>query len=189
MALREFIQRCLDQHYESMVRSVEGLTPRELSWRPDLQSMSIGFLVWHYGRTLDRWIHTRVLEILQLWEQGWASRFDQLPPDPDNTGYGHTSEQLERFQVPSVEVLLSYATAAKNKTIEFLDSVDDEILEQVTLVNPRGGRIPLVLMFQQLLWEVNQHGGQIAYLRGLQRGIEDRTYTGGILESVAQDAQ
>jgi hypothetical protein len=88
-----------------------------------------------------------------------------------------------------VEVLLGYAKSAKNKTMEFLDGVDDETLEQVTLVNPRGGRIPLVLMFQQLLWEVNQHGGQIAYLRGLQRGIEDRTYTGGILESAAQDAQ
>ena len=82
MALKEFIQRCLEQNHESLVRSVEGLSQRELSWRPDPQSMSIGFLVWHYGRTLDRWIHTRVLESLQLWEQGWASQFEQAPPTP-----------------------------------------------------------------------------------------------------------
>ena len=189
MTLVKFIQRCLDQHYESMLRSVEGLTQHELSWRPNPQSMSIGFLVWHYGRTLDRWIHTRVLETLQLWEQGWASRFDHLSPDPDNTGYGHTSDQLEQFRVPSASILLGYARAAKDKTMEFLGSVDDDTLDKVMLVNPRGGHIPLVVMFQQLVWEVNQHGGQIAYLRGLQRGIEDRTYTGGALERAAQDAQ
>ena len=188
MALKEFIQRCLDQNHESLVRSVEGLSQRELSWRPDPQSMSIGFLIWHYGRTLDRWIHTRVLESLQLWEKGWASQFDQVPPDPDNTGYGHTAEQLGQFQAPSSSILLGYAKVAKDKTMEFLDGVDDDILEQVKLVNPRGGCIPLVLLFQQLIWEVNQHGGQIAYLRGLQRGIEDPTYTGGVLEAAARDA-
>ena len=96
MALKEFIQQCLEQNYESLVRSVDGLTHRELSWRPVPRSMSIGFLAWHYGRTLDRWIHTRVLETLQLWEQGWADRFDR-PLDPNDTGYGFTSEQLARI--------------------------------------------------------------------------------------------
>ncbi len=39
-------------------------------------------------------------------------------------------------------------------------------------------------LFQQLLWELNQHGGQIGYLRGMQRGIEDASYTGGLFESI-----
>jgi hypothetical protein len=44
-------------------------------------------------------------------------------------------------------------------------------------------------MFQQLIWEFNQHGGQIAYLRGMQRGIEDPAYSGGALEAAARDAE
>ena len=40
-------------------------------------------------------------------------------------------------------------------------------------------------MCQQLLWEFNQHGGQIAYLRGMQRGLEDSAYSGGLLEGLA----
>ena len=189
MALKEFIQRCLDQNYASLVRSVEGLTQRELTWRPDPQSMSIGFLVWHYGRTLDRWIHSRALGVLQLWEQGWADRFDRLPPDPSDAGYGFTAEQLEQFKVPSSSILMDYAQAVRVKAMELLNEMEDDTLEGVMIDNPRGGQISLSTMFQQLIWEFNQHGGQIAYLRGMQRGIEDATYSGGALEAAAKDAQ
>ena len=43
----------------------------------------------------------------------------------------------------------------------------------------------LANLCQQLLWEFNQHGGQIAYLRGMQRGLEDSSYSGGLLEGLA----
>jgi len=39
-------------------------------------------------------------------------------------------------------------------------------------------------MFQQVIWEFNQHGGQMAYLRGMLRGIEDSRYTGGVLPEI-----
>ena len=38
---------------------------------------------------------------------------------------------------------------------------------------PLGGHLTLAALYQQLIWELNQHGGQAAYLRGMQRGIED----------------
>ena len=188
MALKEFIQRSLDQHYASLARSVEDLTQRELAWAPDPKAMSIGFLVWHYGRTLDRWIHTRALEAIQLWEQGWASQFDRLPPDPNDTGYQFTVEQLRAFKTPPVSVLMGYVSAAKTKAMDFLEQLDDDALERVMINNPRGGQINLATMFQQLLWEFNQHGGQIAYLRGLQRGLEEPGYSGGMLEAEARNA-
>jgi hypothetical protein len=151
--------------------------------------MSIGFLVWHYARVLDRWVHSRALQILQLWEQGWAGRFDRLPADPDDTGFAFTDEQMEVFEAPPAELLLAYAEMARNKAIEFLEGLDDYALENVTVVNPRGGRITLQTMFQQLIWEFNQHSGQIAYLRGLQRGNENPVYSGGVLEAAAEDAE
>ena len=189
MPLKEFIQHCLKQNYESMVRSVEALSPTELSWQPDPQSMSIGFLAWHYGRTLDRWIHTRALGTPQLWEQGWATRFGRLPPDPSDTGYGFTAEQVGAFRVPAGSVLLDYAQEAKTRAMDFLQGLDDDTIEKTTVPNPRGGEITLAVMFEQLIWEFNQHGGQIAYLRGMQRGIEDPTYSGGMLEAAAKDVR
>ena len=188
MALKEFIRRCLDQNYDCLVRSVKDLTQKELSWRPGPQSMSIGFLAWHYGRALDNWINTRALEAPQLWEQGWASRCDRLPPDPSDTGFGFTVEQLDAFRAPPASVLLGYAQAARGKATEFLDGLNDATLERVKIANPRGGWITLATMFQHLIWELNQHGGQIAYLRGLQRGIENPAYSGGALEEAARDA-
>ena len=188
MTLVEFIKRSLEQHYDSMARTVEGLTQSEVSWAPNPQCMSIGFLVWHYGRTLDRWIQTRALESIQLWEQGCADRFNRQPPDPNESGYGFTGQQVQEFQSPPASVLLAYALAAKNKTIEFLDNLDDDALERIPIGNPRGGHINLATMFQQLIWESNQHGGQIAYLRGLQKGLEDPGYSGGMLEAQAKDA-
>ena len=188
MTLVEFIKRSLEQNYDSMARAVQDLTQREVSWAPNPQSMSIGFLVWHYGRTLDRWIHSRALETIQLWEQGWADRFNRQPPDPNDTGYGFTGQQVQEFQSPPASVLLEYALAAKNKTVEFLDNLDDDALERVNIANPRGGQINLATMFQQLIWESNQHGGQIGYLRGLQKGLEDPGYSGGMLERQGKDA-
>jgi hypothetical protein len=72
--------------------------------------------------------------------------------------------------------------------MDFLDTQNDDDLENVILPNPRGGQINLATMFQQLIWECNQHGGQMAYIRGLQKGIEEPGYSGGMLEARAKDA-
>lgn len=53
MSLIEFIRNCIDQNCGSMRRSLDGLTREELSWQPDPQCNSIGWLVWHYSRVLD----------------------------------------------------------------------------------------------------------------------------------------
>ena len=63
----------------------------------------------------------------------------------------------------------------------YLEGVDDAILESTKITNPYGGELTVATVFQQLIWELNQHGGQIAYLRGMQRGLEDSRYTGGVL--------
>lgn len=185
MTLVEFIQESLEQHYASMLRAVDGLTAEELAWAPQPGAMSIGFLVWHYGRTMDRWIHSRAQGKPQMWEQGWAARFDRLPADPNDTGYRFGEQQLRDFQPAAASVLLEYASVGKSEAMAFLGGLDDDALETSIIDNPRGGRINLATMCQQLVWECNQHGGQIGYLRGLLRGIEDPTYTGGLMEREA----
>ena len=59
MQLRDFVTGCLEQHYNAMLRTVDGLSGDEMRWMPTPECSSIGFLLWHYGRTLDRWIHAK----------------------------------------------------------------------------------------------------------------------------------
>ena len=81
--------------------------------------------------------------------------------------------------------LLDYASATLAAANEYLVSLGDAEFDGTEVINPRGGKMTLANMCQQLLWEFNQHGGQIAYLRGMQRGLEDPRYSGGLLEGLA----
>ena len=187
MLLSEFVIGCLEQHFHAMIRSVDGLSEEEMQWMPTPECSSIGFLVWHYGRTLDRWVHSRLQGAPQLWELGWASRLGQEATNPNDTGYGYGPIQLTAFQHPNTEVLLEYATAALEEAKRLLASWNEDDFDRKSVINPRGGTMTLANMCQQLLWEFNQHGGQIAYLRGLQRGLEDPSYSGGLLEGLAAE--
>lgn len=188
MELKRFVQGCFQQHYDSMLRVVDGLTPAEMAWTPNDQCSSISFLVWHYGRTLDRWIHSRIQGIPQLWENGWAEKLGHTPVDPGATGYGYTPEQLQSFRSPDTAMLLEYVAAARQAGIDYIEALNESDFDDIILSNPRGGNISLGIMCQQLVWEFNQHGGQIGYLRGEQRGLEDPAYSGGLLESMAKNA-
>ena len=74
MQLKDFVIGCLDQHYNAMARAVDGLTEDEIRWMPTPECSSIGFLVWHYGRTLDRWIHSRLLNVLSAMGTGLGGK-------------------------------------------------------------------------------------------------------------------
>ena len=186
MALKEFIQRCLEQNLESLFQSLDGLTVQELAWQPTPQCMSIGFIVWHTSRAEDFLIQTMIKDVPQLWTEGWAERFHRAPAQPMDIGYGFTSEQVAAFQLPAVPELLAYAKATRANAIAYLQSVDDATLTQKTVASPHGGRLSLASVYQQFIWEVNQHGGQIAYIRGMQRGIENPLQLSSVFEEAKQ---
>ena len=189
MELNRFIQGCIQQHYNAMLRAVDGLSPAEMAWTPNEQCSSIAFLVWHYGRTMDRWLHTRIKGEAQAWEVGWAEKLGWPSADSSDTGYGYGVEQLQAFKAPDAGPLLDYVALVRQEAIDYLESLSETDFDEITLPNPRGGIITLGVMFQQLIWEFNQHGGQIGYLRGEQRGLEDASYSGGLLESMAEKSK
>lgn len=189
MELKEFVHGCFNQQYNSMIRAISGLTPSEMAWTPNEQCSSIAFLVWHYARTLDRWIHTRLKGDAQIWEVGdWSERLGRGPAKGDDTGYGFTIDDLKAYRAPDTAELIKYASEVHRDGGEFFESLSQTDFDDLQVTNPRGGTINLSVMCQQLIWEFNQHGGQISYLRGQQRGLEDPTYSGGLLESHAQNA-
>ena len=143
MKLGDFVSGCLQQHYNAMARSVDGLTEVEMAWMPTPECSSIGFLVWHYGRTMDRWVHSRLRNIPQLWDQGWAERLGQQDIDPNDTGYGYGPEQLAAFQVPESAALLEYGEATLEAALSYLQERNDTDPGETEVTNPRGGTMSL----------------------------------------------
>ena len=75
------------------------------------------------------------------------------------------------WRCPDKELLVGYATAARDNLLSFLGEHDDESLASTMMTNRQGNEMPVATMFRMLIWEVNQHGGQASYLRGMQRGL------------------
>ena len=170
MALQEFIRESIETNWEWLERYLDGLSQEEIKYRPNDQCHSIGFIVWHYGRALDMWTQTLARKQPQLYEEEWAARLG-FAPEAMDVGFGYSAEDLGNWQCPEKELLIQYAAAARDNFLGFLGEHDDESLTSATMTNRQGSEITLATMFRMLIWEVNQHGGQAGYLRGMQRGL------------------
>jgi hypothetical protein len=151
----------------ALVRSaVDGLTPRQLRWVPAPGTNSVGWLVWHLTRIQD----DHVAELLgqdQVWVTGgWAGRFE-LEPDPSNTGYGHTREDVAAVRPVSSKALVDYYEAVADRTRDMLVSLTPQDLDRV--VDRRWDPpVTLGVRLASVLMDDAQHVGQAAYVRGLQ---------------------
>ena len=168
--LQDFIRQAFETNWEWTERYIDGLTQEEIEYRPNDQCHSIGFILWHYGRALDRWVQTRAKGEPQLYEQGWAEHLGK-DPDPNDLGYGYGVEELSNWTCPDKSLLEEYANAVRNNLLEYLDSLDEEALLNTEMTTGWGETLSVGAILFHLLWEVNQHGGQAGYLRGMQRGL------------------
>src|SRR5687767_10923138 len=109
MRLNEIYRYAFEQVQEGVVRTIGGLDDVALTWRADDEANTIAWLVWHLARVEDSHIaHLAGRE--QLWTtDGWAPALG-LPEDYDDTGYGHTPEQVAEIQPPA-DALLRYVDA------------------------------------------------------------------------------
>ena len=97
----------------------------------------------------------------------WAGRFG-LEPDPHNTGYGHTADDVATVRPERAETLLDYLDATHQRATSFIGTLDDAALDRI--VDRRWD--PPVTLGVRLVSVVDdslQHVGQAAYVRGLLR--------------------
>ena len=166
-------QQLLVNIYQRMSREIEqildGLTAEDLRKRPSPGANPIGWLIWHATRSMDRTIGDAILGE-QLWiSEGWHQKFS-LPPDPLNTGYGHTDAQVDNLKIPDVQTLLDYHRAVMKVMLNYLEhlSEDDLDKEHPFSVEPGAERA----FYLRILANVHdiQHIGQAGYVRGLIKG-------------------
>lgn len=144
--------------------AVDGLSADALAVRLDLQSNSIGWLVWHLTRVQDDHV-AGAFDREQVWTaDGWSDRF-ALPLAESDLGYGHTSEQVDAVRVSSPALLTGYFDEVHARTLELLQPVSGDDLDRVV---DRSYDLPVTLGVRlvSVLEDVLQHVGQAAFVRG-----------------------
>jgi uncharacterized damage-inducible protein DinB len=144
---------------------VDGLDAEALVATPAPGTNSIGWLVWHLTRVQDHHV-SELLDRPQVWESGdWPARFG-VAPDADNTGYGHSPDDVAAVRPESAQVLVDYYGAVAQRTRDLLEGLTPEALDRI--VDRRWD--PPVTLGVRLISIIDddiQHAGQAAYLRGL----------------------
>ena len=165
MTLDEFIVDAFEKEEGFLLDAVQDLTPEDLTWRAGPEANPIGWILWHMLRVEDMWFQFFIQRQTEIWErEGWNGKFGL--PTRDN-GFGHTQEQVANFQALDLQELLRYGQAVRRGTLDYLKTLGPQDYDAI----PREQRPEMSVgaIFRQVIGEVYQHQGHIAYLKGLLR--------------------
>jgi hypothetical protein len=157
----------LDRNEGYVLPGFAKLTDAELRQRVTAGANPIGWLMWHMARVQDRAV-AGMVGIDQRWiADGWHAKFG-MGADPEQRGNGDSSDEVTAFAA-SAQVLVDYYAAVREQTNAFLDGLDaDDPERQVPGFG--AATVSLAQRVPGLILEAVQHGGQIAYVRGLVQG-------------------
>jgi hypothetical protein len=167
----ETIMAALNRNWEMVDSALVGLDEATLAQRPTDQCNSIAWILWHMSRVVDTFIYTRFQARPQLWVRDrWYQKFG-MSDDPEDRGVGWSAQQVAAWKVPPRQTLLGYYEAAKSSAREYLPTLTPADLDRQITATPIPHPRPLADVLGQMTWDNIAHGGQIAYLRGLYRGM------------------
>jgi hypothetical protein len=179
MHIRELIIGSFEDYWGRFDRVLEGLSDEELAWKPQADCNPIGFIAWHMARVEDRFIHHFAQGMEEVWVKNhW---FTQFGLDAADHGVRFTLEQVAAFPVIAPELLWGYLDDVRNDTKIFLQAFQPQDLDVVSGRFPFPPNIPagadkwpIGHMFRQLFGELNQHLGQVSYVRGMVKGFNSQ---------------
>lgn len=145
---------------------LRGLPPEALTWRPDDEANTIAWLIWHLARVQDDHV-AHLADGAQVWSQdGWAERFGIEPGDM-GIGYGDSSDDVAALRPDSAETLISYLDAVTDRTLGYLDEVDDATEWDRIVDTSWDPPVTAAVRLSSVIADDLQHVGQAAYVRGL----------------------
>ena len=144
--------------------AVDGLDAEQLRQAPAPGANTIGWLVWHLIRVQDHHV-AELLGAEQIWAAGDCARRFGLAPDPSNTGYGHTEEEMHAVLPEGPDALLGYLAEVDIRTRTMLEGLAPDDLDHVVdrRWNPP---VTLGVRLVSVADDCLQHVGQAAYARG-----------------------
>ena len=142
----------------------DGLGVVDLMYRPEPGANSIAWLVWHLSRVQDDHV-AEIAGTEQLWADPVWVEMTGIDRDITATGYGDTPEQVGAVIPLSSASLVAYNAAVTERTVEYLDGINDSDLDRIiddSYDPPVSVGVRLVSVISDSL----QHAGQARYLRG-----------------------
>ena len=168
MDFKDIIKMALDEYMSELRRALDGLTSEERRFQPGPDAHHIDFAVWHMARVEDDWVQRFAQRADTVWKGGgWPSKLGL--PERDS-GFGYTAEQVASLPQFDIDDMMRYYDAVREDTLRYLDGLSQDELETYPHPERRPG-YTIGKMFSHVIVEESQHVGQIAYLRGLQRGL------------------
>ncbi len=164
MSSTEILVDAFERIRDSVYPATNGLSREELAYRPDAESNSIGWLVWHLTRIQDDHVAALAGDE-QVWTaHGWAERF-ALPLPAIDTGFGHAPDEVSKV-VADAPSLLGYFEDVHAATLTFLGTLTEEDLVRVI---DRSWDPPVTVCTRlvSVVADDLQHVGQAAYVRGI----------------------
>ena len=179
MRLNEFVEQCLEDYRRRVYAAVAPLTEEEMHWRPDAESNSIAFLIWHTARVEDRLVNVFARGAEEVWKRdGWSGRTGI--PEGDH-GVNYTLEQVSALPPITKQDLQEYFDAVREETLPYLRALSDDDFDVVPEDRTPFPEFPASIryfsgrsvggIFRQLIGEDDQHLGQVSFIRGLKRGF------------------
>lgn len=168
MELKDYIKSELEGLKRGTGRVLNTLTQQEMLWRPACGCNSMGLILFHIARSEDSMVQGTLRGQPQVWETGkW---YNKLNMAENEAGSHYTLEQVNAFPVPDIKDLMQYYDTVRAKTVEYLEGISpDEFERKVKLPF---GEFSVAGMFSLIVSHTSQHLGEIAYLRGLLRGMD-----------------
>ena len=165
---RDVTRHGLDEYLTDLKSALDGLTPVELYWQPSPNSNHIAWLVWHMARVEDGWYNGYLGQSETVWTaEGFCTRF-RLPAERNRAR--DSAEDVAGFPELAIDDLLEYFDAVRVKTLEVLDALTADDLGQ-SRQRDRPDPPTVAWVLAHVLIEQGQHLGQVAYLRGMLRGL------------------
>jgi hypothetical protein len=145
--------------------AVDGLDVDELTRAPGPGRNTIGWLTWHLTRVQDHHV-AEILGSEQIWvTRNWPSHF-ALDADPQNTGYGHTADEVAQVRPDSPTSITDYLGEVQARTHSMIEGVVAAELDRI--VDRRWDPpVTLGVRLVSIADDSLQHVGQAAYVRGL----------------------
>lgn len=167
MKSNELLLDAFGRIHETVAAVLEGVDGQALIRRPAGSGNSIAWLIWHLSRIEDVQVGPAV-GLEEVWTaEGFARRFN-LPLPESDTGYGHSTGEVDAVQAPP-ELLVEYYDAVHRQTVEALKTLGDEDFDRIvdTRWDPP---VTLGVRLVSTIADCLQHVGQAAYAKGLHSG-------------------
>tara|TARA_B110000263_G_scaffold248333_1_gene262989 strand:- start:45 stop:560 length:516 start_codon:yes stop_codon:yes gene_type:complete len=167
-AFKSVIISGLNEYLESLYKVLKGLNTNELKWQPSLESNNIIYLVWHMARVEDNWINQIVGGNKTVWVlNNWSKK---LGIKENDYGKGYDKEDILNLPEMDIKDVIKFYKEQREQSLNVIDKLKDEDLnkdyKRLTGEVKKGYWI-----LGHVLVEESQHLGQIAYIRGMIKGL------------------